>query len=163
MKSKLQSKVGLFTISVLYAVTTGICTVNFIYGLIRLMLESSVGRYDLNDGYKIETRALFWGSLLVLIAVLIVYSIVRKMLIYNLENSADEIDSSIQNSSQTVFTDSYWDCPNCGTTMNKKDIYCHKCGTSKFKQPSENEWKCPKCGKINQNYVGTCGCGEVKK
>lgn len=30
------------------------------------------------------------------------------------------------------------------------------------KEPSENEWKCPKCGKINQNYVGTCGCGEVK-
>lgn len=30
------------------------------------------------------------------------------------------------------------------------------------KEPSENEWKCPKCGRINQNYVGTCGCGEVK-
>lgn len=24
------------------------------------------------------------------------------------------------------------------------------------------EWKCPKCGKIHQNYVGTCGCGERK-
>lgn len=30
------------------------------------------------------------------------------------------------------------------------------------KEPTETEWKCPKCGKINQNYVGTCGCGEVK-
>ncbi len=29
------------------------------------------------------------------------------------------------------------------------------------RQPSEFEWKCPKCGKINQNYVGTCGCGEA--
>lgn len=28
--------------------------------------------------------------------------------------------------------------------------------------PSTNEWKCYKCGKINQNYVGTCGCGETK-
>lgn len=32
-------------------------------------------------------------------------------------------------------------------------------------QPSErvagdNEWKCPNCGRVNQNYVGTCGCGE---
>lgn len=24
------------------------------------------------------------------------------------------------------------------------------------------EWTCAKCGKINQNYVGTCGCGQVK-
>lgn len=30
------------------------------------------------------------------------------------------------------------------------------------KEPSENEWKCSKCGNINQNYVGTCGCGEEK-
>ena len=30
------------------------------------------------------------------------------------------------------------------------------------KTPGENEWKCPNCGKINQNYVGTCGCGERK-
>lgn len=28
--------------------------------------------------------------------------------------------------------------------------------------PSVNEWKCPKCGSTNQNYVGTCGCGEKK-
>ena len=25
-----------------------------------------------------------------------------------------------------------------------------------------NEWKCPNCGKVNQNYVGTCGCGTLK-
>lgn len=30
------------------------------------------------------------------------------------------------------------------------------------KTPTANEWKCRKCGKINQNYVGTCGCGEIK-
>ena len=23
-------------------------------------------------------------------------------------------------------------------------------------------WKCPRCGKYNHNYVGTCGCGEAK-
>lgn len=31
------------------------------------------------------------------------------------------------------------------------------------KEPTENEWKCPKCGSINQDYVGTCGCGQVKE
>lgn len=25
-----------------------------------------------------------------------------------------------------------------------------------------NEWECSKCGTINQNYVGTCGCGQTK-
>ena len=25
-----------------------------------------------------------------------------------------------------------------------------------------NEWKCSKCGSVNQNYVGTCGCGQTK-
>jgi uncharacterized C2H2 Zn-finger protein len=29
-------------------------------------------------------------------------------------------------------------------------------------EPGDNEWKCPKCGKIHQKYVGTCGCGEPK-
>lgn len=26
----------------------------------------------------------------------------------------------------------------------------------------DNEWKCPKCGTVNQNYVGSCGCGQIK-
>ena len=30
------------------------------------------------------------------------------------------------------------------------------------REPEEYEWKCPNCGKINQNYVGTCGCGAAK-
>lgn len=29
--------------------------------------------------------------------------------------------------------------------------------------PSKGEWKCPNCGKINSNYVSTCGCGQVKQ
>lgn len=30
------------------------------------------------------------------------------------------------------------------------------------KEPTKDEWKCPKCGKINANYVGSCGCGTKK-
>ena len=30
-------------------------------------------------------------------------------------------------------------------------------------QAGAGEWKCPSCGRINQNYVGTCGCGQVKE
>lgn len=25
-----------------------------------------------------------------------------------------------------------------------------------------NQWKCSKCGRVNDNYVGTCGCGNIK-
>ena len=27
---------------------------------------------------------------------------------------------------------------------------------------SSDGWYCPKCGKYNQSFVGTCGCGTVK-
>lgn len=29
-------------------------------------------------------------------------------------------------------------------------------------KPSQGEWKCSKCGKINKDYVGICGCGSNK-
>lgn len=32
----------------------------------------------------------------------------------------------------------------------------------KVAQPESDEWKCPSCGRINKNYVGTCGCGQRK-
>ncbi len=33
---------------------------------------------------------------------------------------------------------------------------------SSFKGVPSNNWECPKCGKINPNYTGTCGCGASK-
>ena len=32
----------------------------------------------------------------------------------------------------------------------------------KAKIDSSKEWRCSNCGRINQNYVGTCGCGKNK-
>ncbi len=26
-----------------------------------------------------------------------------------------------------------------------------------------NKWRCKSCGRINESYVGTCGCGDVKE
>lgn len=31
-----------------------------------------------------------------------------------------------------------------------------------YTQNGNTTWKCSRCGKINQHYVGTCGCGEVR-
>ena len=64
-------------------------------------------------------------------------------------------------------------CPNCGEHNGKNNVRCFKCHTpltSKANNQNKaynqtlnkNEWICPKCGRTNQNYVGTCGCGEVK-
>ncbi len=27
---------------------------------------------------------------------------------------------------------------------------------------NSNQWKCSKCGRLNENYVGTCACGNTK-
>ncbi len=27
-------------------------------------------------------------------------------------------------------------------------------------EAGDNEWKCKSCGRVNADYVGTCGCGE---
>ena len=34
--------------------------------------------------------------------------------------------------------------------------------TGKGELLGEDEWKCPKCGRVNKNYVGTCVCGQSK-
>lgn len=59
-------------------------------------------------------------------------------------------DFSSKNSSTSAYT----------TNINTSPIF--KDSNTPITTPSVGEWKCPKCGKINQNYTGTCGCGEVK-
>lgn len=34
--------------------------------------------------------------------------------------------------------------------------------SSKANITPSNNWQCPACKKVNENYVGTCGCGETK-
>lgn len=41
----------------------------------------------------------------------------------------------------------------------KNDNTAESCQNNKT---SSTQWKCSACGKINENYVGTCGCGEEK-
>ncbi|MEE3439454.1 MULTISPECIES: zinc ribbon domain-containing protein [Ruminococcus] len=59
-------------------------------------------------------------------------------------------------------------CPKCGELNSSNNTKCFKCKTdlieiiNKKETKTSNVWICPKCGRENQNYVGTCGCGEVK-
>lgn len=49
-------------------------------------------------------------------------------------------------------------------TLNilKNTSYNSQPKTNEILKPKANEWKCKSCGRINQNYVGSCGCGMTK-
>lgn len=59
-------------------------------------------------------------------------------------------------------------CKNCHEQNNANNKFCIYCkyplDAPSAPQPQEtiNTWRCKNCGRVNQNYVGTCGCGEVK-
>ena len=63
-----------------------------------------------------------------------------------------------------------WMC-SCGAIISTDYRFCSKCGKKRdYAQPEGpvevvvpvNGWKCSKCGAVNQDYVGTCGCGQRK-
>ncbi len=43
-----------------------------------------------------------------------------------------------------------------------KDAPSTRSGSRYVANPGSGEWICPECGKTNQGYVGTCGCGGKK-
>lgn len=56
-------------------------------------------------------------------------------------------------------------CSKCGTANPGSSRFCSNCSNrlqSPPVQAANSQWKCPNCGRINQDYVGTCGCGQVK-
>jgi uncharacterized paraquat-inducible protein A len=68
-------------------------------------------------------------------------------------------------SSYTQNKASFVKCPNCGEENSAGCNHCFRCGSDLAKkQPYQvsGEWVCPNCGRKNQNYVGTCGCGTRK-
>ena len=76
-------------------------------------------------------------------------------------------DNKSENSFEEAFQSSMFvDCPNCGEINTTKNEYCFKCHQRLSKSPlqntTSNKWYCPVCGKENQGYVGTCGCGTRK-
>ena len=48
-------------------------------------------------------------------------------------------------------------------TMPAQPVHSHSATNSATeKAVLADEWKCPVCNAVNKNYVGTCGCGQLK-
>ncbi len=116
----------------------------------------------LSDGYTqgqpkmLEiSKVAFWGGVITGI-VWLLYAV------YCLATSK-ESKVSVDDLSQTPM---FIDCPNCGEANTVKNEYCFKCHQRLSNRPlshtTGNKWYCPNCGKENQSYVGTCGCGTRK-
>lgn len=65
-------------------------------------------------------------------------------------------------------------CKKCDSPISFGNIYCPVCNEKidwslyneikkSVKEKTNNNWKCKNCGRINYNYVGTCGCGVTKE
>lgn len=118
-----------------------------------------------------NTKAVEWYSFLfyVFIVVGIIFLIAAIVMFCVGESSNDDSRSS-QNDKTSKNSDKprFVECPNCGELNSSNNSKCFKCKTdlteiiNKKETKTSDVWICPKCGRTNQNYVGTCGCGEVK-
>ena len=45
------------------------------------------------------------------------------------------------------------------TTEERKEDYTPGL---KYNQTQSNNWECSNCGRVNQEYVGVCACGNKK-
>lgn len=56
-----------------------------------------------------------------------------------------------------------WLCK-CGTRNSNYYSMCSNCNSRKANLVSNGSqpWLCPKCNRLNEHYVGTCGCGQTK-
>lgn len=130
----------IFMKSSIYKVITGVIAVlGFIGGII---LGNTVKVYDFNTALMIES----WIATALLC--LIFYGIASVL------EYLEDLGAGQNTSSDTPTSYNYND------RLSSEPIF--KDEKPIPKTPTENEWKCPKCGKINQNYVGTCGCGTNK-
>lgn len=65
-------------------------------------------------------------------------------------------------SSNTTYTPTYNGATPSSPIFKDSNSATAPTATAAPVTPSNDEWKCPNCGKINQNYTGTCGCGQQR-
>lgn len=78
------------------------------------------------------------------------------------ETKKTVIDNASSDTSHKIT--GYRICDNCGSRVSASSRVCNCCGQtfSHVRQNFCSEWKCPSCGRVNAEYVGTCACGKRK-
>ncbi|MBE6794131.1 MAG: zinc ribbon domain-containing protein [Ruminococcaceae bacterium] len=143
-------------------------TIVIIVGIVLGIILGNYYKIDIDDSYYRETYVFnFWMFLLISGITDVLGS-----LLIGVATIIDKLDNNVPLKSNTVGsnpvnggTSSVRICRNCGATISPSATVCTTCGANlkvRAAAPSQNAWICPKCGRENQNYVGTCGCGEIK-
>ena len=118
-----------------------------------------------------NTKAVEWYSFLFYVFIVVgIIFLIAAIVMFCVGESSNDDSTSSQNDKTSKNSDKprFVECPNCGELNSSNNTKCFKCKTdlteiiNKKETKTSNVWICPKCGRENQNYVGTCGCGEVK-
>lgn len=135
----------------------------------------SVGFYgldEISDRLFKSEEAEFYSTICVWLGVVCIISGILFVIAANsqekkaLQDMYNHVNHMHQHNVYESQITNYKICSNCGDTNDIKANYCRNCSNkldnNKIVSRGQNCWVCPKCGNVNQNYVGTCGCGEVK-
>ncbi len=132
-------------------------------------IDSNWWRYTWSPPYSnFEQKTLFIKYLGILLIICGVVDVIVALVKYLIDSHSNCTTASAdkKNNIKTVEScDMFTICSKCGEMNGKNNMHCFKCGNSLItsKQPKNIEgWVCPQCNKENMNYVGTCGCGQVK-
>ena len=109
-----------------------------------------IKRFDISEKIGLSL-ILFWASIVGLIS----YKLSKK-------KESSKIAPVYKSSGSS---NNEWRC-SCGMFNPMGRMVCVSCGRSRKNiqkiTPPKGTWHCENCGRINQNYTGTCACGKSK-
>lgn len=127
-----------------------------IYGIISAIVASVADMHATNSGFPVGTfiLRLLSGALWAFIEYC-AYHVIA-LLVASLASIVEHTRISARLLEYRELKDSIATDPTTGESSVQPVVLTDN------RKPGINEWKCPNCGKINANYVGTCGCGTAK-
>lgn len=128
---------------------------------IALIVFGFITRTIALESYNRDAEIFEWlGLLMIVFGIVDVIVALAQKSENSTSNNTNISDQKHQSSSMFII------CPYCGeenSIRNEQCFRCHRIINTHTKEDIPTDgWICPKCKKVNANYVGTCGCGERK-